>query len=69
VHPQAGAETFTWEVAFRPDSGGAREQRFFHLQEDGTDNRMLFEILVVASQWCLDSFVKSGPERVHCSTQ
>jgi hypothetical protein len=60
VHPLAGAETFTWEVVFRPDSGGAPEQRFFHLQENGTDNRMLFEIRVVDGQWCLDSFVKSG---------
>jgi ketosteroid isomerase-like protein len=33
VHPLAGAETFTWEVVFRPDPGGVPEQRFFHLQE------------------------------------
>jgi hypothetical protein len=62
THPLAGAETFTWEVVFRPDKGGAPEQRFFHLQEDGTDNRMLFEIRVVGDQWCLDSFVKSGAD-------
>ena len=36
VHPLAGAETFTWEAIFRPD-GGRAEQRWFHLQEDGTD--------------------------------
>ncbi len=60
VHPLAGAETWTWEVVFRPSSGGAAEQRFFHLQEDGTDNRMLFEIRVIGEQWCLDSFAKSG---------
>lgn len=62
VHPLAGAENFTWEVIFRPDEGGAPEQRFFHLQEDGSDNRMLFEIRVVGNQWCLDSFAKSGTE-------
>ena len=62
VHPLAGAEKFTWEVVFRPDPGGAPEQRFFHLQEDGTDNRMLFEIRVIGDQWCLDSFAKSGTE-------
>ena len=45
---------------FRPDRGGAPEQRFFHLQEDGNDNRMLFEIRVIGDQWCLDSFAKSG---------
>ncbi|HEV3198473.1 MAG TPA: hypothetical protein VGZ73_11210 [Bryobacteraceae bacterium] len=36
VHPLAGAETFTWEVVFRPDPGGAPEQRFFHLQEEAS---------------------------------
>src|SRR6267378_6036748 len=49
-HPLAAAETFTWEVIFRPDRGGAPEQRFFHLQERDpktgvdTENRLLFEI-------------------------
>jgi len=62
VHPLAGTETFTWEVIFRPDVGGAPEQRFFHLQEEGSDNRMLFEIRVVDGQWCLDSFAQSGTE-------
>jgi hypothetical protein len=60
VHPLAGADAFTWEVIFRPDKGGAPEQRFFHLQEDGSDNRMLFEIRTVGDQWCLDSFAKTG---------
>ena len=36
VHPLAGAETFTWEAVFRPD-GGQAEQRWFHLQESGSD--------------------------------
>src|ERR1035438_5145849 len=39
VHPLAGAATFTWEVIFRPDVGGAAEQRFFHFQENGSDPR------------------------------
>jgi hypothetical protein len=60
VHPLAGADAWTWEVVFRPARGGAAEQRFFHLQEDGTDNRMLFEIRVIGDQWCLDSFAKGG---------
>ena len=62
VHPLAGAETFTWEVIFRPDVGGAAEQRFFHFQQDGADTRMLFEIRVVDGKWCLDSFALSGSE-------
>jgi hypothetical protein len=59
VHPLAGAETFTWEVIFRPDPGGKPEQRFFHFQERGTENRMLFEIRVIGDQWCLDSYAQS----------
>ena len=59
VHPLAGAETFTWEAVFRPD-GGAVEQRWFHLQESGSDNRMLFEIRVNGGQWFLDSYGHSG---------
>jgi hypothetical protein len=60
VHPLAGAETFTWEVIFRPDLGGAREQRFFHLQETGTQTRLLFEIRTDGDRWFLDSFAMSG---------
>ena len=55
VHPLAGATAFTWEAIFRPD-GGDREQRWFHLQETGSENRMLFEIRVVGDRWFLDSF-------------
>jgi hypothetical protein len=55
VHPLAGAATFTWEAIFRPD-GGSREQRWFHLQETGSENRMLFEIRVERDRWFLDSF-------------
>jgi len=68
VHPLAGAETFTWEVVFRPDLGGAAEQRFFHLQERDPDTgrdtltRMLFEIRVTGEQWYLDSFALTGDE-------
>lgn len=61
VHPLAGAETFTWEVIFRPD-GGAVEQRFFHFQEDGSDARMLFELRVIEGKWALDSFALKGKE-------
>jgi hypothetical protein len=59
VHPLAGAETFTWEAIFRPD-GGQTEQRWFHLQESGSENRMLFEIRVVDGTWFLDSYAHSG---------
>ena len=59
VHPLAGAETFTWEAIFRPD-GGQPAQRWFHVQESGSDNRLLFEIRVVDGQWYLDSYGHSG---------
>jgi hypothetical protein len=62
VHPLAGVDAFTWEVIFRPDVGGAAEQRFFHFQEKGTETRMLFEIRVIDGKWCLDSFALSGTE-------
>ena len=58
VHPLAGAKTFTWEAIFRPD-GGSIEQRWFHLQEAGSESRMLFEIRVVGDHWFLDSFNQS----------
>ncbi len=56
VHPLAGAAQFTWEAIFRPD-GGNVEQRWFHLQEATSDNRMLFEIRVVDREWHLDSYL------------
>jgi hypothetical protein len=62
-HPLAGASTFTFEAIFRPETGGAVEQRWFHLAEQDpktgkdTDTRFLFEIRVINNQWCLDAFV------------
>jgi hypothetical protein len=63
VHPLAGAETFTWEVIFRPDRAGSPEQRFFHLQENGSETRLLFETRLVGDDWYLDSFANSGESR------
>lgn len=59
-HPLAGAETFSWEVVFRPASGGRPEQRFFHLQENGSPHRLLLETRLLGNQWCLDSFAASS---------
>jgi hypothetical protein len=63
VHPLAGAAAFTWEVIFRPDRGGKPEQRFFHLQENGTDTRLLFETRLTGDTWYLDSFANSGESK------
>jgi lysophospholipase L1-like esterase len=69
VHPLAGAETWTWEMIFKPDADGATEQRIFHLQavdpatgKDVADERMLFEIRIVKGQWCLDSYAAAAGE-------
>ena len=67
VHPLAGAETWTWEMIFKPDADGGAEQRIFHLQsidpatgEDVPQERILFEIRIRDGQWCLDSFATSA---------
>ena len=61
VHPLTGAEAFTVEVIFRPYPYGLTEQRCFHMQENGSDARVLFETrLTDDDQWFLDTFVQSG---------
>ncbi len=71
VHPLSGAETWTWEMIFKPDADGRPEQRIFHLQSidpatgsDVAEERMLFEIRIVKGEWCLDSFATSGGQRL-----
>src|SRR5262245_30327648 len=61
TNPLTGLAAFTVEVLFQPYAGGPKEQRFFHLQETGSENRVLFETrLTDDGQWFLDTFVKSG---------
>jgi len=60
INPITGLKQFTAEVIFRPYAGGAKEQRFLHFQEDGSDNRLLFEIRLADDRWFLDTFIKSG---------
>lgn len=61
VHPLAGAKQFTAEVIFRPAADGPAAQRFFHMQEAGSEDRILFETrLTEDGQWFLDTFIKSG---------
>ncbi len=60
VHPLAGAKEFTVEVTFRPDAGGPAEQRFFHMQEDGSEDRVMFETrLTDDGKWFLDTHIQS----------
>lgn len=53
--PLAGDTTYTFEVIFRPSSHGAPAQRFFHLQDNNSQSRRMFEIRLHGKQWCLDT--------------
>ena len=65
VHPLQGMSKFTVEVVFNPYADGAAEQRFFHMQEDGSESRVMFETrLVEGDRWFLDTFIKSGEQSV-----
>lgn len=64
VHPLDGMTTFTVEVVFKPYKDGAAEQRFFHMQEDPSQERVMFETrLVDDDQWFLDTFIYSGDQK------
>ena len=59
VNPLAGMTAFTIEIVFRPDRGGLKEQRFFHVGQAHGD-RVLFETRLAADdQWYLDTFIRS----------
>jgi hypothetical protein len=58
--PLAGFSAFTVELIFRPDTGGAAEQRFFHMQANGSDDRVLFEMRLNGNSWFFVSFAQSG---------
>lgn len=61
ANPLTSLRQFTVEVIFRPFVEGPKEQRFLHFQEDGSENRLLFETRLIADdRWFLDTFLKSG---------
>ena len=65
VHPLQSMAAFTAEVIFNPYENGAQEQRFFHMQENDTESRVMFETrLVERDRWFLDTFIKSGEQQV-----
>ena len=62
--PVAGAEAFTIEAIFRPDSGGGKEQRWLHIDDmENVESRALLEIRLNDNEWFLDTFIKSGDAR------
>ena len=65
LHPLAGLSEFTVEVIFSPYAGGAAEQRFFHMQEEASDQRVMFETrLVDDGRWFLDTFINSNGQKI-----
>ena len=61
VHPLAGWEKFTVEVIFQPYPNGPKEQRFFHMQEANSTERVMFETrLTDDDRWYIDTFIQSG---------
>ncbi len=65
ANPIAGASEFTIEAVFRPDAGGEKEQRWLHIEDaENAESRALLEIRVVGDEWFLDTFIKSGENRL-----
>ena len=63
-NPLAGFHEFTIEAVFRPDAGGAKEQRWLHIEDtENTERRALLETRLVGDEWFLDTFLKSGENR------
>ncbi len=64
TNPLEGYSVFTIEAVFRPDFGGNKEQRFFHIEQNEAESRVLLEIRVVDNEWFVDTFMKSGENRL-----
>lgn len=64
-NPLAGAGKFTIEAIFRPDSGGEKEQRWLHIEDtENVESRAMLETRLNGNEWFLDTFLKSGTERM-----
>lgn len=62
VNPIAGWSSFTIEALIKPQSAGAAEQRFLHI-EDERAARVLLELRIVSPQeWALDTFLFDSPQ-------
>jgi hypothetical protein len=61
VNPIAGWSSFTIEAMIKPQSAGAAEQRFLHI-EDARAARVLLELRIVSPrEWALDTFLFDSP--------
>ena len=65
MNPLAGAKAFTIEGLFRPDADGPAEQRWLHIEDlENVESRALLETRVSKDLWFLDTFLKSGDNRL-----
>jgi hypothetical protein len=65
TNPIEGFSAFTIEAIFRPDLGGNKEQRWFHIEQyPAAEVRVLMETRLVGDEWFLDTFMKSGENRL-----
>jgi hypothetical protein len=70
ANPIEGLAAFTVQLLFRPDAGGATEQRAMHLQEDATTNRALIETRTTAEgDFYLDTFLLYGAAQLTLVTE
>ena len=65
TNPLTGARAFTIEAFFRPDSDGPAEQRWLHVEDlENVESRAMLETRVSKDSWFLDTFLKSGDNRL-----
>ncbi|MEQ1761635.1 MAG: LamG domain-containing protein [Pyrinomonadaceae bacterium] len=65
TNPLAGAKPFTIEAFFRPDADGPAEQRWLHVEDlENVESRAMLETRVSGDLWFLDTFLKSGDNRL-----
>lgn len=64
-NPIASWREFTIEAVFRPDADGAKEQRWFHIEDgENAESRALLETRLAGNDWFIDTFIKSGENRL-----
>lgn len=65
TNPLEGATAFTIEAWFRPDADGPAEQRWLHVEDlENVESRAMLETRVSKDLWFLDTFLKSGENRL-----
>jgi hypothetical protein len=61
ANPIQGMILFTVEALIEPAPDGPAEQRFLHLSETGSENRLMVETRLLPDRaWCLDTFLRHG---------